>query len=284
MVIKYLGIHLPPGTRNGLRNCRLMKAAYHRSEGWKSHRLGWTSRWVTVWLDDQAWRGVVNESYSARMLVTSATQPGSALFNIFISDLEQVTKYAHQVVDDTRLGGPDSALEGRPAIQRDLGRLEGWAYRNRTKFSKDKCKVLFVGRKSPWQGYRLGGEALWEGPWGCEGGDVSQKCTLAAKEPNSILCCITRHVISRSREAIVCYSALARSHPRTKSWFGLPGTRNQSDFSRGHHHLPCEDRLRDLGLLSLEKKWLWGGTNRSPPVPGGWLLRGWSQATCGIVW
>lgn len=85
-------------------------------------------------------------------------------------------------------------------------------------------------------------------------GDVSQECTLAAKEANSILCCITRHIISRLREVIVRYSALARSHPLTTSCFGLPGTRNQSDFSRGHHHLPCEDRLRGLGLLSLEKR------------------------------
>lgn len=64
---------------------------------------------------------MVNGSYSARMPVTSATQRGSAqghvLFNIFISDLEQVTKYTLiRYVDDTRLGGPDSALEGRPAI------------------------------------------------------------------------------------------------------------------------------------------------------------------------
>lgn len=48
---------------------------------------------------------------------------GLVLFNIFICDLEQVTKYALiRAVDDTRLGGPDSA-QGRFAIQRDLGRL-----------------------------------------------------------------------------------------------------------------------------------------------------------------
>lgn len=39
MVIKYLSIHLPPGTRNGLHNHLLTKAAYHRSEGWKSHQV-----------------------------------------------------------------------------------------------------------------------------------------------------------------------------------------------------------------------------------------------------
>lgn len=35
MAIKYLSIHLPPGTRNSLHHCLLTKAAYHCSEGWK---------------------------------------------------------------------------------------------------------------------------------------------------------------------------------------------------------------------------------------------------------
>ena len=40
-------------------------------------------------------------------------------------------------------------LECRAAIQRALDRLEERADRNLMKFSKDKCKVLHFGRKSP---------------------------------------------------------------------------------------------------------------------------------------
>lgn len=109
------------------------------------------------WLDDQAQRVVVNVSYSARMPVTTGTWwgclLGPVLFNIHISDLEQVTKYTLiRFVGDTRLGGPDSALESRPATQRDLGRLDRWAYKSFTKSSKDRCKVLLMERKRSWQG------------------------------------------------------------------------------------------------------------------------------------
>jgi len=118
----------------------------------------------------------------------------------------------------------------------------------------------------------LVGAAIWKMPW-VEGGDVSQMCTLAAKQANRLLCCITRHIIRRSREVIVHYSALARSHLRSTSRFGFPAMRSESDFSRGHHCLPCEYSLRDLGLLSLEKRWLLGVSTAAPQC-----LRGWSQA------
>ena len=45
---------------------------------------------------------------------------------------------------------------GKAAIQRDLARLEEWANRSLMKFSEDKCKVLHLGRKKPWQQDGLG--------------------------------------------------------------------------------------------------------------------------------
>ena len=50
----------------------------------------------------------------------------------------RLTKFA----DHTKLGRTTNTFEGRPAILRDLDRLEEWANRNLMTFIKDKCKAL----------------------------------------------------------------------------------------------------------------------------------------------
>lgn len=52
-------------------------------------------------------------------------------------------------VGDIKLQAAVNVLEGSAALQGDLGRLEKWADRNLTKFSKSKCKVLPMGWNNP---------------------------------------------------------------------------------------------------------------------------------------
>ncbi|GAB0206554.1 mitochondrial enolase superfamily member 1 [Grus japonensis] len=219
---------------------------------------GWTTRWIRNWLDGHTQRVVVNGSMSKWRTVTSGVPQG---------------KFA----DNTKLCGVVDTLEGRDAIQRDLDRLERWASANRMKFNKAKCKVLHMGWCNPKHNYRMGGEWIENSPEEEDLGvlideklNMSQQCALAAQKANRVLGCIKRRVTSRSREVILpLYSALLRPHleyciqlwgPQYKRDMELLERvqRRATKLIRGLEHLSYEDRLRELGLFSLEKRRLLG--------------------------
>ncbi|PKU41064.1 hypothetical protein llap_8639 [Limosa lapponica baueri] len=150
------------------------------------------------------------------------------------------------------------------------GTEQRWACGNPMKFNQAKCKVLHLGHGNPRHKHRLGGECI-EGALEekdlrvlvDEKLNMSRQCALAAQwhqkkcgqqveggDSAPLLCS------GETPPGVLC-PALESSTQKHVDLLKQVQQR-ATKMIRGLEHLSCEDRLRELGLFSLEKRRLWG--------------------------
>ncbi|PKU31812.1 pol- hypothetical protein [Limosa lapponica baueri] len=209
----------------------------------------------------------------AKVSVPQGTVLGPVLFDIFISDIDNGIKCTFsKFANDTKLRGAVHMPEGPDAIQRDLDKLGKWTCVNLLRFNKAKYQVLQPGQDNPQYQYKMGDEGIESSSAKKdlqvlvdEKLDKSQYALTVQKAQNAncVLGYIKRNVASRLRVQYLC-STLVRPHLQYFLQLWSLQHRKHMDLLeqvqrratkmiRGLECLSYENRLRELGLFSLEK-------------------------------
>ena len=244
-----------------------------------SHGItGGVVSWIDSWLRDRQQRVVLNGVESEWCDVYSGVPQesvlGSALFIIYINDFDNsILSNLSKFADDAKLYRSVTSDYERGLLQADLDKLSVWSEEWQTLFNVEKCKVMHFGRSNEKAAYKIGDSTLQvvnsEKDLGVMVQDdlkVSMQCAEVVNRANRILGMIKRTFESRSKDIILrLYKCLVRPHLDYCAQAWRPHLQKDIDILEkvqrratrmieGFSKMSYEDRLRELGLTTLETR------------------------------
>lgn len=248
-------------------------------EKFKAHSVeGNVLCWIESWLSGRQQRTVLNGAASGWEDVWSGVPQGSVLgplaFIVFINDLDvacSMITIMNKFADDTKIANIVHNQADISDLQACLNGLVTWADTWGMAFNVTKCKVMHLGRNNPQAEYTMSGGKL-------EASDAERdigvkvhkslrpaaQCREAAGRANVVLGQISRAFHFRDRRTFVkLYKQYVRPHlefaiPAWSPW--TLGDREMLEkiqrravrMVSGLQGRTYEDRLKELGMLSLE--------------------------------
>ena len=247
----------------------------------KAHGIrGDVLRWISEWLSGRKQRTVLNGSFSAWADVISGVPQGSVLGPlasiIFINDLDTCTELIsimNKFADDTKLGHKVNTDRDREVLQDCLNKLLVWATDWCMEFNVKKCKILHTGRNNSKFIYNMNGLPLEEIQQERDIGVVisndlkpSRQCAEAARRASVVLGQVSRAFMYRDRITFLkLYTQFIRCHlefaiPAWSPWTATDieilekVQRRAVNLISGLKGVSYEEKLKELGILSLEKR------------------------------
>ena len=233
-------------------------------------------KWIRGWLHDREQRVVVNGRSSTWQKVTSGVPQGSVLgpllFLTYINDLDDsVQSSVKKFADDTKLYREVVSDDDVASVQRDLDTISKWSSDWQMSFNADKCKVMHVGFHNRNAPFNLNGQGIHQvnsekdlGVYFDSSLKPSKQCAEAARKGNWILGLIRRHFNFLDKDIVVrLFKQLVRPHLEYAVQVWNPYFSKDKQLIENVQRratrlisclrdMPYEERLRRLGLTSLE--------------------------------
>ena len=234
--------------------------------------------WIRDFLTNRQQRVMIKGTCSGWCRVRSGVPQGSVLgptlFLVFVKDLlDGIGSEGKLFADDAKIYQRVMTPYDAENLQADLQKLEEWSHKWSLSFNKDKCAVMHFGRSNQGYAYSLNGSTLSSTSKEKDLGIIvtsdlkpSAQAARAAAAANSMLGRIKRTFTCLDDETMpALYKALVRPHmeyaiqtwsPYLKKDIKMleKVQRRATKLVKSISHLTYEDRLKCLGLTTLEKR------------------------------